>query len=90
MISRVIYIEVIDDHIYEDKIENFTVFLSTPEVRVHLVNASTIVNIIDDDSELVYCTCSVNYYSCMLQQYLLDFWRPDMLWMKVKVQWTLK
>ena len=52
--SHVVLIEIIDNHIYEDEMKNFTVCLSTHDVSVHLVNASTIVNIIDDDSKLVY------------------------------------
>ena len=51
MSSHVILIEIIDNHVFADPMKNFTVYLSTHDIRVHLVNASTIVNIIDDDGE---------------------------------------
>ena len=62
MTSHTVLIEITNDDIYEDEAKHFTVSLFTNEVRVHLRNMSTIVNIIDDDS---------GYYMCIYIIYII-------------------
>ena len=52
-------VEIIDDNIFENILETFTLCLSTDVPRVILMNNKAVVTIIDNDSKISVCKCVI-------------------------------